>query len=130
MKTKFRAWDKRNKMMRNVAALLFSKDTSIQGVKYWKNATELKNLNAKNIILMQATGLQDQKGVDIYEGDIIRLVGAFEDFDTGIVEFWKGAFVVNYENVNADFSYFDDISLPIEVIGNIYENPNLLEENQ
>lgn len=121
MMQKFRAWDKPTESMQKVESVDFKNHTvDLEGGEIEQYFDD--------VILMQATGLQDRNNVDIYEGDIVRLTGAYEDFKTGIVEFRKGAFVVNYESVNADFNYFDDISLPIEVIGNIYENPNLLEE--
>jgi len=73
--------------------------------------------------LMQYTGLKDKNGKEIYEGDIVN--SWYEEYNTGgigsefkkhIVEFKMGAFT------NCINTY-----KPIEVIGNIYENPELLE---
>jgi uncharacterized phage protein (TIGR01671 family) len=76
--------------------------------------------------LMQYTGLKDKNGVEIYEGDIIRLKNRVTS-DSKIwrdsissVFFKDGMFVVD-----DDYPSSIDYSM-VEVIGNIYENPELL----
>jgi len=77
--------------------------------------------------VMQFTGLTDRNGVDVYESDVVR-----DHVGIGRVEWHerKAAFRVNYENGEA--KWFIDYTLrgereSIEVIGNIYENSELLE---
>ena len=78
-------------------------------------------------ILMQYTGLKDKKGKEIYEGDIIN-------FKQGETYFW-GVIVATVEYNDGGFYPFadreDNAPYPkpeeCEVIGNIYENPELLE---
>lgn len=70
--------------------------------------------------LMQFSGVTDRHGVEIYEGDII----SFEDsYDTEI-RFEQGTF--GYEGSFGFLSLLDTNLSASEVIGNIYENPDLL----
>lgn len=71
--------------------------------------------------IMQYTGLKDCKGVEIYEGDIVNV--KYSDgsgYDNPVeVSFGEGSFW-------AGMGYLNDIKI-IEVIGNIFENPELVE---
>lgn len=79
---------------------------------------------------MQFTGLLDKQGVEIYEGDIVTHNG----FEFSEVVFRKGGFQVNnmLDGLTNDEHYFlGDINLEMfKVIGNIYENPELLKAEQ
>lgn len=73
-----------------------------------------------NCKLMQYTGLKDKNGLEIYEGDICK----FKDVWPVIVSFKTGNFVIGkYEDLLLSQCHKD-----ITVIGNIYQNPELLEE--
>ena len=79
---------------------------------------------------MQYTGLKDKNGREIYEGDII--VGTYKDMgtDTGLVVFKGCGFKVEIPNVGDDeLVDWERYSGSIEVIGNIYDNPELLKED-
>jgi hypothetical protein len=75
--------------------------------------------------LMQFTGLLDKQGKEIYEGDILKLKDGFpfEPIITVSYEAPKFIFRSNTHELYQETS-------AMEVIGNIYENPELLEANQ
>jgi hypothetical protein len=71
--------------------------------------------------LMQYTGLKDKNGKEIYEGDILKC----EIGNNEIVEFKKASFVCRYRTIDL---YKLWLTQYIEVIGNIIENPELLNK--
>ncbi|HAP4420323.1 TPA: DNA-packaging protein [Enterococcus faecalis] len=121
---KFRAWDKKYKKMMKVNQIDFEKKT------VWLEADNGDHENRhtltrefKDVILMQSTGLKDKNGVEIFEGDI-----GWDDHQEvhGQVIFENGAFKYEWENISEDlFEATNDI----EIVGNIHENPELLEGN-
>lgn len=133
---KFRAWDKQFKIIGEVTEIRFSKVQETL-VKYRIEHTNGKKEDVCShiddngfgtCVLMQATGLKDKNGVEIYEGDILK-----NRRYSGIrVLFEKGAFKVRYERSKV-YIVTQDLSSLLEkykstiIIGNIYENPELLE---
>jgi uncharacterized phage protein (TIGR01671 family) len=88
--------------------------------------------------IQQYTGLHDKNNREIYEGDIVRRGGeSIPEGEWGIVEYTGCSFGLNRENFikktgGAQFidypeQYFDNDFNWCEVIGNIFENPELLE---
>ena len=79
----------------------------------------------------QYTGLTDKNGNKIFEGDIVHCVSKFDSADM-VVIFECGQFrmilVENYHEYQTNIGYYDINCFTKEVIGNIYDNPELLEE--
>jgi uncharacterized phage protein (TIGR01671 family) len=72
---------------------------------------------------MQCTGLKDKNGKLIYEGDIIQ-----ENWHKYILEWGNGAYVIKDIKRGTSYMFTSGICKhKSEVIGNIYENPELLE---
>ena len=79
-------------------------------------------------VLMQYTGLTDKQGVEIYEGDILVIE---LDWGYGLAKIYSEVYFNNGMFKSKAINSHEDVSLMempyLEVIGNIYENPELLE---
>ncbi|HAP5385859.1 YopX family protein [Enterococcus faecalis] len=124
---KFRAWDKRENTMRDVAVLHFTKGGKVNSIEYWKIPSELKSYHVRNLVLMQSTGLKDKNGVEIFEGDVLYYIPFESHINDSIVVFEKGSFCKKMlRNGKLTSVKFID-SEEYEVIGNVWDNPELLE---
>lgn len=133
---RFRAWDKKEKKMYRVYGLDF--DPKLE-VKLTNDPTidikSYKRVLWNDIELMQFTGLKDKNGREIYEGDVVGC--ADSDYSAiGLGEIvWNqnGYFEIDYHNGNRNFIPKEELHeiYGFEVIGNIYENPELVDsQNQ
>ena len=133
---KFRAWDKENKKMilpvKPAVATEFYPDGSWNIINWATHEDDEGTIvKSDNGEIMQFTGLQDKNGVDIYEGDIIRCSSMT---NPGEVKwdndgYWKVQGTGGYNFLG--FTMIGTVNSidgeTYEVIGNVYENPELLE---
>ncbi|QQU16525.1 hypothetical protein I6I79_00595 [Enterococcus casseliflavus] len=122
MVPKFRAWDKRENKMRDVAVLHFTKGGKVNSIEYWNTPFDLKSYHVRNLVLMQSTGLKDKNGVEIFEGDVVEWLE-----HRGVVEFVlnnQQTMIIGASGYITDLDYSTDFNT--EVIGNIHENPKIL----
>lgn len=124
---KFRAWDKTNNRWINDTEFLIDSDGLVLLFDS-ERGNEVKGLSGKwrtadeeEIILLQSTGLKDKNGKEIYEGDIV-----FSDGHKGIVVYEKEFAGFYVQEIGSEFSAKLKQAL-MEIIGNIYENPELLK---
>ena len=134
---KFRVWDKETKHMHICGEdvhdeISFENETN--KAYYYNLQNGCGSLREDSVyILMQYTGLKDKNGKEIYEGDIIFIKGETKLLDIkGKVEYSNilAQFIItNTGNiVNEAESLGDYEEEDIEKIGNVYDNPELLEE--
>ena len=122
---KFRVWDKEREC--------YLDETELAGVTpdgeciLYIEEEEISKLEIEgNYTLEQYAGLTDKNGKEIYEGDVVNIQGI-----KYYVDFEHGGFWFNNDNrkwkANRPFTHFQEIN-DTEVVGNVHENPDLLEE--
>lgn|SRR5579863_6449017 len=121
---KFRAWDKEEKVMIEADNFAFIDIDNPQRI------CDLFEEIQEDFVLMQYTGFKDTKGNEIYDGDILKF------YDSGEYYMGKVYFSEEHGGWNLElqhdkfaelYSFYDQDDS--EVIGNIYENPKLMEKN-
>ena len=123
---KFRAWLKKEKKMVKVKTLHLGTRKIIYGYSENSQCYGNKSCSFDDVRLMQYIGLKDKNGKEIFEGDIVKT-----NIDlTGIVRFDIGYYFEWITNNlvsmwNKDMKVW--VEWGLEIIGNIYENPELLE---
>ena len=90
------------------------------------NYEDVYRFEDEEVKLMQYTGVKDKNGKEIYEGDIV-ILNDTEEENRCVVKYKYGSYILIDGDLREDLSNVEAKFL--EVVGNIYENKNLLEEN-
>ena len=125
---KFKAWHKELKTMFEVKSLVFT--LNLATIVSKNDLVPSRTCSFDDIIFMQSTGLVDVNAQEIFEGDVVE----FEDADDienvyinqGVIEWCQGGFIVTNRTSVTMGDLLDGNNLEVTVIGNIYENPELL----
>ena len=130
---KYKVWDTVKKAMSEVQAIVYTEE-KVYPI-YFKEIR--RYIPFSEAIIMQSTGLFDKNGKEIFESDLVKTTrffgradesGGFYEYEKefiGIVKQLEGAWVIDTEK--GAVYLWSDID-ENEVLGNIWENPKLLEE--
>ena len=136
---KFRAWDKEDERMYQPCFAEIEKDGSynVWFNRCWgegDNDTTNEKDYSGDAVLMQFTGLKDKNGKEIYEGDIVKCNAApyyetkdFKKFKVSGKVVFDRSMSFRIEDIDRHRCFYLNDCLDIEIIGNIYENPELLK---
>lgn len=123
---KFRVWDKKFNMMLGFKSVYINFDEGkIEVTTDTLRYEEVYTDEIEDFVLMQYTNLKDKNGKEIYEGDILKV--KLDDGEANLyVKYTNGEYrVVNegkWEDSLYAYMYFGDV----EIVGNIYENEDLI----
>lgn len=127
---KFRAWHNELGRMMSISDMWFNVDSLGEIGLNDAVMNDYITVSPDEIELMQSTGLKDKNGKEIFEGDILGI-----ETDEGILNvniFWddKHALFMFESEIHNEKELLaelvEDNTYPFEIIGNIYENPELL----
>jgi uncharacterized phage protein (TIGR01671 family) len=127
---KFRVWDIKKEQMHEVLYLatahyLEQKCVIGHGLEHDSEIT----LTPSKGIIMQWAGLEDRNGVEIYECDIVKTDDTDSGYIFAVVKWDESSAAFQFHFSDGDILQADDMDMDhVEVIGNIYENPDLLDE--
>ena len=115
---KFRAWDKKDKFMVDVASINFWPNGVLSVLEDFDDA---EPQFADSYELMQFTGLHDKNGREIYEGDLVLLTNGYEGTIYEVI-FDEAKFEISGDGGCYDLG---EEFMNCEVIGNVHTNPEL-----
>ena len=123
---KMKAWLKKEKKMVAIIGI----DFNYEYIRYTEDANlfneNYKTAEFKDIELLQFSGAKDKAGQELYEADVIKFNDGIDDI-YGLISYddEDGTYRVSYENITEHLS---DLEGDFEIVGNIFENPDLHEQ--
>ena len=102
---------------------------------YKENECKIDGYEVDRDTVCQYTGLTDRDGNKIFDGDILDFINEYKGMNTKFkhkVEFRNGAFVCGAIEEDGSYNNFDSWNVPFvkwRIIGNIFDNPELLTED-
>ena len=119
---KFRVWHKPEQKMHHYLKAKFGKATNITLEGKFKDVDHVttKTVPVDDLEIMQFTGLVDNNGKEIFEGDVVKLFG---NETVSQVYFKDGSFLIDEPEKKTLL-----FSILCEVIGNIHEHPEILKQ--
>lgn len=142
---KFRAWindGEHSRMVKSDQAVMTAIKNCYGGYGVVEGTTGYHYVDTaarpEKYILMQSTGLKDNNGVEIFEGDVVKITvsNGFDYLEDALsivkASKYHTGLICKLVSNTLEYRIFADESIgyEYEVIGNIYENPELLEESQ
>lgn len=130
---KFRAWDTRGKSWLYPypeGFHLFGETTCFDLIRdqmHERYPGESSLLLMNEVEVVQYTGLKDKNGKPIYEGDMLSAICINNSITNAVVEFSDGSFIVSQIGGERLGDFLRDYNERHEVVGNVFENPELLE---
>ena len=134
MKQKFRAWDTTNKeMFKDTFAITESGQVVV--VDQSSVFVSPDYVFVDNLVIMQSTGLFDKNNKEIFEGDVLEIEDEGEVLGNAKLTWHNEQAVFMIEAISVDdiapfHEILSDESYSYRVVGNVYENPEILEENE
>ena len=120
---RYRAWDNANKeMFKDTFSITESGQVVV--VEQEDVMCPPDYVFVDHLVIMQSTGLFDKNGKEIFEGDIVKCSGLI-----GTIESFKAMWICSFVKYN-NYQKVGFFAQEIEVVGNIYENPELLEDKE
>lgn len=131
MTPRYRAWIKTEKRMflsDDILNIDYENKEIVTQQVYFKNGLpddrDIYFYDFDEIVLMQSTGLKDKNGKEIFEGDVVKCNGLL-----GTIESFKAMWICSFVKYN-NYQKVGFFAQEIEVVGNIYENSELLEDEE
>ena len=123
---KMKAWLKKEKKMVAIIGI----DFNYEYIRYTEDGNlfneNYKTVAFKDIELLQFSGAKDKAAQELYEADVIKFNDGIDDI-YGLISYddEDATYRVSYENITEHLS---DLEGDFEIVGNIFENPDLHEQ--